>query len=138
MSATNLQLNTYNVQFNSTNIKKVTSFSPNPGGELIKFSGDNDRYPTVIANAMNNPTVSVTTGDIGTMQGFAPGTVSTITATMGDALAASGGAINWTISNAVFRNHTPSQPHGNFGSTTAEFDCYSSDGSTSPFSISRS
>lgn len=138
MAASKVQLNVTGVQFATTSITRVTSFSPDTGGSLIKFKGDADIYPVIIACADIEPTCSITTADIGTIQGISPGANGTIVATMNDATGATGGAINWTLANAVFRTHSPTQGHAQFGSTTAHFDLFSSDGITSPISFTRS
>src|SRR5437762_8883307 len=101
MSATALQMNWVSVSFASTSITRVTSVMFSQGGELIEFSGDNNRYPTVIANNINRPRCSITGGDVAALMGIAPGTSGTITATQKDALAASGGDVVWTLNSAV-------------------------------------
>ena len=138
MAASKLQLNVTNVAFGATAITRVTSFVPDPGGSLITFAGDNDRYPTVVANSMNTPRISITTGDIGVLAGITVGTVGTITGTYKDALGAANGDINWTISNCVYGNYTPSQTHGQFASATGHWEAFSPDGSTPPIQYTRS
>lgn len=135
---TGLQLNTVNCSFGGVNIKKVTNFSPDPGGALISFSGDDDRFPTVVVHAMSNPSISLTSGDIGTMGGFSEGTEGTFTATMQDAKKVVGGSLVWTCATAVFQNHTPATAHGSFGTTTGHWLCYSADGQTRPLTFSTS
>jgi hypothetical protein len=137
MSATNLQLNWNNVSFGSTAITRVTSVMFSQGGELIEFAGDNNRYPVVIANNMNQPRCSVSSGDVGTLMGIAPGTSGTLVATQIDALAATGGAINWTLVNAVHETTDDRGPFSQFASGTATFRAYSSDGATNPPSFTR-
>ena len=110
MSATALQLNWTSVQFASTGLTRVTSVTFSQGGELIEFAGDNNRYPVVIANNMNRPRCSITSGDVATLMGIAPGTSGTITATQNDALGATGGAVNWTMNNAVHQNTDDAAP----------------------------
>ena len=138
MSASKVQANWSAVMFNSVTITKVTGASFSPGGTLSEFSGDLDVMPTLIANLMSNPHASVTTADIGTMQGIVPGTTATLTATLNDALKAMGGAIVYTMINAVFENHDPQAQHAQFGSTTGTWKAFSSDGQTPPLSIARS
>src|SRR5437588_3568276 len=104
MAATGLQLNWTSVAFASTNLSRVTSVMFSQGGELIEFSGDNNRYPVVIANNINRPRCSITSGDVATLMNITPGTSGTITATQADALAATGGAITWTLTTAVHEN----------------------------------
>lgn len=137
MSATNLQLNWTTVAFGSTNLTRVTSVVFAQGGELIEFAGDNNRYPVVIANNMNRPRCSISTGDVATLMGIAPGTSGQIQATQVDALAATGGNVLWVMTNAV---HESTSDTGNFGhvaTATATFRAYSSDGTTNPLSFTR-
>ena len=56
-------------------ITRVTNASVGQGGNLIKFKGDTDQYPTIIAIVDQEPHASITTADVGTMMGFTPGTV---------------------------------------------------------------
>jgi hypothetical protein len=135
MSASALQMNWTSVQFASTNLTRVTAVTFSQGGELIEFAGDNNRYPVVIANNMNRPRCSITSGDVATLMAIAPGTSGTITATQNDALAAAGGAINWTMSNAVHQNTDDTGRWGHFATATATFRAYSTDGVTPPLSI---
>jgi hypothetical protein len=138
MSATGLQLNWSSVTFGATPITRITSLDINPGGTLIKFKGDANIYPVVVANADNEPTVAITSGDVGTLYGFSIGAQGTITATLLDAKQASGGAINFTCINCVFRGPSMNASHAQFASASANFDLFSSDGTTSPISFTRS
>jgi hypothetical protein len=138
MSATALQLNWISVQHASTAITRVTSVTFSQGGELIEFSGDNARFPQVITNNVSRPRCSVTSGDVATLMGIAVGTSGTFTAEQLDALAQIGGAINWTMSNAVHESSDDSGNWGNFASATANFRAYASDGATNPLSFTRS
>ncbi len=138
MSASNLQLNWTSVSFGPTNLTHVTSVMFDQGGELIEFSGDNNRYPVVIANNINHPKCSITTSDVATLMGIAPGTSGSITATQADALEATGGSINWTLANAVHETTQDTGHWGQFASATARFRAYSSDGTTNPLSFTRS
>ena len=138
MSATKAQINWSSVSFASTSITRVTNASVGQGGNLIKFKGDTDVYPTIIAMVDQEPHMSVTTADVGTMMGFNPGQVGTLTATLNDAKSQSGGAVNFTLSNATFENADTQAQHAQFGSVTGTWQCYSSDGSTNPLAFSRS
>jgi hypothetical protein len=137
MSATNLQLNWTGVQFASTNLTRVTSVTFSQGGQLIEFAGDNNRYPVVIANNINRPRASITSGDVATLMGIAPGTSGQIQATQVDALAATGGNVLWVLANAVHENTDDTGQFGQFANATATFRAYSSDGSTNPLSFTR-
>lgn len=137
MSATALQLNWTSVEFASTSISRVTSVMFSQGGELLEFRGDNDRYPVVIANNLNRPRCSITSGDVATLMAIAPGTTGTIAATQADALGAVGGSIVWTLANAVHENTDEAGQWGHFATATATFRAYSSDGTTNPLSFAR-
>ena len=136
MAATGLQLNWVNVAYASTPITRVTQVTFDLGGQAIDFSGDNDRYSTVIARNVSHPSCSITSGDVATLMNL--GGFGTITATQLDALNATGGAINWTLVNAVFISTSDSGSWGQFASATANWRCFSPDGQTSPLSFRQS
>ena len=138
MSATKVQLNWTSVSFNSTNITRVTAGMFGQGGQLLKFKGDTDLFPTVIAAPDTEPHASFTTADVGTMMGFVPGTGASLTATLNDAKGDSGGAVVFTLANAVFENADTSAQHAQWGTVTGTWQAYSSDGSTNPLSFTRS
>lgn len=138
MSASALQLNWTGVQFASTSLTRVTSVTFSQGGELIEFAGDNNRYPVVIANSINRPRCSITSGDVATLMSIVPGSSGTISATQNDALGAAGGAVTVTMSNAVHQNTDDSGQWGHFATAMATFRAYASDGTTNPLSFTRS
>ena len=138
MSASALQLNWTSVQFASTGLTRVTSVTFSQGGELIEFAGDNNRYPVVIASNISRPRCSITSGDVATMMGIIPGTSGTLTATQNDAMGGIGGAVNWTMNNAVHQNTDDAGRWGHFATATATFRAYASDGATNPLSFTRS
>ncbi len=137
MSATALQLNWTAVEFATTALTRVTAVTFSQGGELIEFAGDNNRYPVVMANNINRPRCSITSGDVATLFGIAPGTSGSITATQADALGAVGGSIVWTMTNAVHADTEESGNWGRFATATATFRAYASDGATNPLSFTR-
>lgn len=141
MAATKVSLNWIDVSYTPaagtlTAITKVTSMDFNFNGSLIHFKGDDDRYPTVIANADNEPSVSVTSADVKGLYSLSPGTVCTVTGTLQDALKAAGGDIVFTAVNAVFSSPNMNASHGSFASATANWSCFSSDGQTPPITLS--
>jgi hypothetical protein len=138
MSATKANVNWTGVSHGSTTITRVTNASFGWGGRLIKFKGDTDLYPTIIVAPDQEPHASVTTADVGTVMSIAVGTTATLAATLNDAKSAVGGAVIFTMANAVFENADASAAHAQFGSITATWQAYSSDGSTNPLTISRS
>jgi hypothetical protein len=138
MSATKAQINWTSVSHGSTNISRVTSASFSQGGSLIKFKGDVDQYPTIIANVDSEPHASITTADVGTLMGINPGTTATLSATLNDAKLATGGAVVFAMANAVFENADTQGQHAQFASVTGTWQAYSSDGATNPLSFTRS
>jgi hypothetical protein len=137
MSATKAQINISAVQFNSVSITRVTACMFGRGTSLVKFKGDTDVYDSIIAAPTLQPHASITTADIGTVFGFTPGTSSTLTATLNDALLATGGAVVFTMTNAVFENADAQAQHAQFGTVTATWQAYASDGTTNPLSFTR-
>ena len=125
------------MSFASTAITRVTNASVGQGGNLIKFKGDTDVFPTIIAMVDQEPHASITTADVGTMMGFIPGAAGSLVMTLNDAKTASGGAVNFTLANAVFENADTQAQHAQFGSVTGTWQAYSADGSTNPLSFTR-
>jgi len=137
MSATRAQINWATVTFGSTAITRITTGGFGQGGKLIRFKGDTDMYSTVIANVTNEPSATFTTADVGTMMGIAPGTTNTLAATLNDAKGATGGAVVFTMINAVFENADTTAQHAQFGTVTGTWQAFSSDGVTNPLSFTR-
>lgn len=138
MSPTKAQINWASVTFGSTAISRITTGGFGQGGKLLRFKGDTDMYSTVIANVNNEPHATFATADVGTMMGITPGTSNTLTATLNDAKGATGGAVVFTMINAVFENADTTAQHGQFGSVTGTWQAFSSDGVTNPLSFTRS
>lgn len=142
MAATKAQINWTAVSFTPTSasaipITRVAAGMFGQGGHLIKFKGDTDQYPTIIACPDQEPHASFTTADIGTMMGIAPGTTGALAATLNDAKAQSGGSVVFALANAVFENADSSAQHAQFATVTGTWQGFSSDGSTDPLSFTR-
>jgi hypothetical protein len=135
--ATKAQINWAAVQFGSTAITRITTGGFGQGGKLLRFKGDVDTYSTIIANVNNEPNATFTTADVGTMMGIAPGTTNTLTATLKDAKAASGGDVIFSMINAVFENADTQGQHATFGTVTGTWQAFSTDGVTNPLSFTR-
>jgi hypothetical protein len=138
MSATKAQINWASVTFGSTAITRITTGGFGLGGKLLKFKGDTDIYSSIIANVDNEPHATFTTADVGTMMAFVPGAANTLSATLSDAKAATGGAVNFVMSNAVFENADTTAQHANWGTVTGTWQAFASDGTTNPLVIARS
>ena len=138
MSATKANINWTGVSHGTVSITRVTAANFSYGGRLIKFKGDVDGFPTIIANVDNEPHASITTADVGTMMGFIPGTTATLNATLNDAKLATGGAVVFAMANAVFENADNQGQHAAVRNPTGTWQAYSSDGSTNPLTFTRS
>src|ERR1035438_6001643 len=138
MAATKGNINWENVLWGSNAITRVTNASVSQGGSLIKFKGDIDLYPTIIANVDNEPSMSITTADVGTLMNFVSGNAATLVATLRDAKGAMGGNVIFTMANAVFETADTQAQHAQFGSVTASWQSFSSDGQTNPLGYSSS
>lgn len=142
MAISKAQINWTAVSFfptglSSVPITRVTAGMFGQGGHLIKFKGDTDLYPTIIASPTTEPNASITTADVGTMMGFAPGTGGALSATLNDAKSVAGGAVVFALANAVFENASATGQHAQFATITGTWQAYSSDGTTNPLSFTR-
>lgn len=137
MAASRVQANWTDCAHGSTTITRVSSVSFDYGGSIAMFAGDNDRYPTLVANLTNAPKASITSADAGTLMGIAPNTVADFTATHKDARGATGGDIIYTFINAVVENVSTGGNHGAFGSASMSLVGYADDGETNPISFTR-
>jgi hypothetical protein len=118
-------------------LKRVNSVNFDPGGQLLPYSGDGDRYPTAMVLAMSSPTASLSTSNISQISALAIGTVGTLVAIANDAvngILTGGGAITYTLINAVVAGTPWGGQHAQFGTANLTFQAYSSDGSTTPLS----
>src|SRR5207253_794461 len=106
MPATKRYMNWSGVSFTpnggtATTITGVTSIAIDPGGNLVKFSGDGDRYNTMVVNDHNDPVITIQAADLAAIRANPPGTIGTFTATLQDARNGTGtGAITFTLANA--------------------------------------
>ncbi len=140
MAATGLQMFWSAVGFTIstvlTTLTKITDVAIDYGTEITGFAGDADRYNTTLVNSMNNPKVTVSSGNISQLLALV-GAVGSFTATHNDAKGATGGGIVYTLINAVCGNVSTSGAHGEYGNSSLEIWSYSSDGVTSPLSFTR-
>lgn len=137
MSATGAQINWSAVAFNSNPLKRITTGGFGLGGQLAKFKGDTDIYPSIVALVGADPSITLGSGDIGTFAGLVPGTSATWTGTINDAKAATGGAVVINTATAVFETADVQAAHGAFGGVTASWQLWASDGLTPPLALTR-
>lgn len=142
MSATKRFMNWTGVSFTplngpATTITGVTSVTIESGGSLVKFSGDGDRYPTIVANDFNEPSMTIQSADLAALRANPVGTIGTLAATHNDARSGVGsGAITYTLANAVVAECEVGGAHRQFGQGKVTFVAFSTDGVTNPLSTS--
>lgn len=139
MAATKRQMNWAPVGFTPTagalsTATGVTQVAINIGGSLVKFSGDGDRFPTTIVNDFNDPSMAITSADLNWLLSIPPGTRGIATATHKDAKLATGGAMTYTLANAICESPQAGGQHRQIGSGSITFFAESADGTTNPLS----
>src|ERR1700730_12544482 len=139
---TTLYLNWTHVQFTPQGsaalvLNRVSNIQIDPGGQILKYSGDANRYKVACFNAMNEPKVTISTENLGVLSSLNPGAVGVVQAVLTDPKNGDGigsGAIKYLLNNAVLENTPQGGQHMQFATGTATFQCFSSDGATSPIS----
>ena len=118
----------------------VTSIRFDDGGSTAEFRGDNDRFPTTRVADYQNPSFTLTMGNLKkASQTLAHGTKGTFTYILLEATAGTGtDAITVaTASNtAMVETRGHNAPHGQFGTSDIRIRTTSADGSTNPVSYS--
>jgi hypothetical protein len=141
MAATKRQMNWAPVIFTPTSgtadtATGVTQCSIDHGKSILKFSGDGDHFPTTVVEDFRDPSISVTCADQAWIDTVALAGKGVIAATHKDALAAVGGNITYSLSNAIADSSSDQGSHKAFGSGQVKFSGQSADGVTSPLAIS--
>jgi hypothetical protein len=113
----------------------VAQVQVDTGGSLVKFSGDGDRYNSLLVNDFNEPTMTVQLADLAFVNSLQTGMLGTLSATHNDARNGAGaGAITYNLVGVI--NKRPlSGGHRQFGQGSFQVDGYSADGSTNPLSL---
>ncbi len=116
-------------------ITGVTAIEIDTNGQLLKFSGDGDKFYTTVVTDVMDPTVTIHTADLAAIRATPLGSLGSLSATFNDARNGNGtGAITYTLSNAVVASGAVRGTHRQFGHGTIVFSSYSSDGITNPLS----
>ena len=137
---TTLNLNWQNVKFtpqggSAITITRVSNVSFDPGGSLIDYAGDGNRFPVGKFLVMSKPTAQVESQNISVLNGLTPGTAGVFIATLLDITnlaAVGGGGIGYTLNNACVANNPFGARFGEIASGTLNMEAYSTDGVTSP------
>ena len=107
------------------------------GGSLLKFKGDTDILPSIIALVDLEPHASFGSADVGTFMGLVPGVAATLSAILVDAKAATGGNCVFSLANAVYENADGSAAQSQWSAVTATWQAFASDGLTPPLTLTR-
>ena len=139
MAATKRQMNWAPVSFTPSGgtesvASGVTQVQVNTGGSLVKFSGDADRFNTLVVNDGNDPSMAITSADLNWLLSIPPGTRGAVAATHKDAKGATGGGMVYALANAIAESPQAGGQHRQIGSGTITFFAESSDGTTNPLS----
>lgn len=123
----------------ATPILGVTDVQIDPQGNLLKLSGDGDRFNTTVVKDFEDPMVTIQSNNTAQYAALTTGTVGVLTCTHLDAINQSVGvgqfAIRYVLSNSVINKNSRGGAHRAFGKGSLSFDSYSSDGTTNPLAI---
>jgi hypothetical protein len=142
MSATLRSLNWTSVTWTPSGspvvLTGVQSVAFDTGGSLLPFSGDGDRAVTTLVNDFFDPSCTITFANVNAASSLVIGQTGTLTATLNDAknkAATGGGALIYTLSNAMIENVPQSGSHRQYGSASVSIKSFSTDGATNQLSI---
>jgi hypothetical protein len=116
----------------------VTSIRVEPGGNVIKHSGDADHGPSLIVNDFQDTSITISGRDLANIHLLPPGTRGAVAATHLDAKDQSGatgtGAYILGLANAVVVNNPGGGDHRQFGDGQIVINGEWPDGITNPLS----
>jgi hypothetical protein len=133
MAATGRTVQVSAVSHGATSIPKVTALNFAEAGTRITTAEDNDTYVSGQFVHTVDTTGSITSRDTNACKALAVGGEDTLSATLHDEDGSS--TYSLSISNATFIGVPRTQGYGAWGETTVNWGAKSSDGSTSPISI---
>lgn len=118
-------------------IKEVQDVQIDPRITFRGASGDGDMTPSAKTVEYVDPRITVRTEDLKTINTIGWGAAGTLTATHNDFMNKAGtGAMTYTITGCIAAPAARGGAHRQTGTGTIEFETYSSDGVTSPISVS--
>jgi hypothetical protein len=145
MAASGKTMNIRNVVFTPDGgpaipLRGITGVSCSGGGSIQKFAGDGDHFNTTVVNDFADPTVTINSGDRPSAQSLAQGMRGTLSYVVKDArniLSATlqSGDTSYTLSKAVVQSIDFADNFRQFGTNTITLCSESSDGITSPISL---
>jgi hypothetical protein len=123
----------------ATTFTGVSGISINTGGSTLKFSGDADRFVTTLVQDFQDISITITTADLAAANANPLGTTGAFSAVNKDAhqqTSTSGaGDITIGLANAMIVDNPYSGQHRQFSQATVNLASYSTDGVTSPLTV---
>lgn len=121
-------------------LKGVTNVTENYNAQEVRGSGDGDFYDTFAGVVSANPSISLEMLNQAALDNItiAPGAVGTLVYTLNDARngsTAAGGALIYTLINAVYQGQAKTNGHRALGTASPTFNSFSTDGTTNPQSV---
>lgn len=117
----------------------VTSVDIDPQGEVKKFDGDGDMFPTTIAHTFSDPQITVQFANLTVAHLLSPGLRGAFSSTHNDAkngVGAGGGAYTVNLAHAMVNNTTTGGKHREFGEASIILSAESVDGVTPTLTFS--
>jgi len=135
MAAPEAVVNIYDASFAGTELKRATKLElDGASAEVISSAADNELFPTILQVVSKRVKFSVHIMDVVGAVGLSVGQSGSFSCKL--AALGTGAAQQLTISNAVCTGMAASSEYGRPGHAVVRFEAASSDGSTSPISIS--
>ena len=135
MAAPEAVVNIYDTSFAGSDLKRATKLElDGASAEVISSSADNELFPTVVQVVSKKVKFTVRIMDVVAAVGLSVGQSGSFTCKL--AALGTGAAQQLTISNAVCTGVAASSEYGRAGEAVARFEAASSNGTTSPISIS--
>lgn len=108
-------------------IDNVTELDPGRMGTAKKFYGDVSPFPKLIATRQKSRTLTITSGDVAKIMAIPDDVPCVVTAIFNDPLNGAtigGGALQYTLTNAVLMKSSAKGATQEFGLATVEFEAY--------------
>ena len=137
MAATKAQANWGTVAWNSITFTKVDSMTFSVDGKIEEYAGDLDEYATLMVALMTSVHATLKSTDPGNIMMLKAdiGTGASLTATHKDAKLDTSGDIAYTLANAVLEKTDTEGSHAKYGTASASWRAFSSDGTTNPLTL---
>lgn len=114
----------------------ITGIDIDPNGNLLKFSGDGDRYPTTVINDFIDNMVTITLANLVQARTVGPGSRGAWAGThldaKGQGAGTTAGNMLYAMANSVVQNNPTGGQHRQYGQARILICAESTDGVTNP------